>query len=169
MRRTLLERMSSSKTARGDTSPPYSFTNRLKEAFPPPKASEFGSPLRVRKRGSVSHPSTTRSQGALVARSESRLAVVLSIRLISFRGKPVRAATFELLTFPFLSRELAAAARTNALRARVQNLSGVIPRGSSARANSLSRCCRSAWPPSVSLRARSARAELDALRVAFEA
>lgn len=94
-RRTLLELMSFSKTARGDMSPPYSFTNRSND-FPLPAASAFGFPLRVRNRRSVSHPCTTRSTGMRVVRVGSKLAVVwLSIRLISFLGKPVRAATFE--------------------------------------------------------------------------
>lgn len=72
---TLFERVSSSKTARGDMSPPWSLTRRLKEEFAPPIASDFGCPFCVRNRRSVSHPSTTRSHGELVVRLSSLLAV----------------------------------------------------------------------------------------------
>lgn len=68
VRSTLRERMSSSKTARGDMSPPCSFTNRSKEDFAPPTVSDFGLPSRVRNRRSVNHPCMTRSEGTVVVR-----------------------------------------------------------------------------------------------------
>lgn len=151
VRRTFRERINSSETARGDISPPNSLTKRSNSDFAPPIANNFGFPFCVRNRGSVSHPCTTRSDGMLAARCESRLDTGRSsIRLISFRGSPVRAATFEWLTFPFRSRELPAAARTKASRARLENRFGVMPRGSSASASSSRKCCRSACAPSVS-------------------
>lgn len=92
----LLDRVSSSITARGDISPPYSLTSRWKESLLPSNGNDLGFPFRVRNRWSLSHPCTTRSEGMRVARPGSELAVVrFSIRLISFLGKPVIAATFE--------------------------------------------------------------------------
>jgi hypothetical protein len=121
--------MSSSKTARGDISPPYSLTNRSNADFAPLIASDFGFPFCVRNLESVSQPCTTRAEGVLVVRRGSKFAIVRSsIRFISFRGRPVKAATFEWLTLPFRSRELDAAARTKASRARLENLFGVMPR-----------------------------------------
>lgn len=152
MRRTFFERISSSKTARGDTSPPYSLTNRSNEDCALPTESDWGFPFLVRNCRSVSHPCTTRAEGILVAGCGSRVAIVRSsIRFISFRGRPVRAATFEWFTFPLRRRELLAAARTKASRARRENLFGVMPRGSNAIASSSRSRCRSAWASSVSL------------------
>lgn len=150
-RETLLERASSSKTARGDISPPYSLTSPRKERLPPSSGSDFGSPFRVRNRRSVSQPRATRSAGMRVVGSDSKHCVRLSIRFISFLGKPVIAATFDWLTLPFFSRAFPEAARTKASRARMEKLFGVIPRGSSANASSPSRCCKSAYELSVRL------------------
>lgn len=95
-RRTVLERTSSSSTARGETSPPYSFTSRSNEKAPPVRARDLGRFCRFRNRRSSSHPRTTRSEGVRVVELGSKHpAGWFSIRLISFRGKPVSAAIFE--------------------------------------------------------------------------
>lgn len=108
---------------------------------------DFGPPLWETKRRSVSHPCTTRSVGVRVLWSSSKSAICrLSIRLISFLGKPVRAATFERLIRPFLSRERSAAALTKASRASLENLFGVMLCGRSADASSTSSCCKSFFP-----------------------
>jgi hypothetical protein len=151
-RRTVLEPMSSSNTARRETSPPYSFARRSNENPFPPKTKVFGRPRRVRNLRSVSHPRTTLSEGIRLAKADSKpIDGRLSIRLISFRGNPVSAAIFEWLSFPFCSLARPAAARTNASRASLEKLFGVIPRGRSANASSPSRFCRSACVPSASL------------------
>jgi len=72
VRRTVLERISSSNTARGDTSPAYSFTSLSKENVPWLMARVFGRPFRVINRRSVSHPRTTRSDGIRVVVSASK-------------------------------------------------------------------------------------------------
>lgn len=147
-RRTVLERISSSNTARGDTSPPYSLTSRSNEDVPP-RESDLGCPPVINLR-SVNHPLTTRSAGMGVV--ESGAGPVddrLSVRLISFLDKPVRAAIFEWLTLPFRSRAWLAAARMKASRARLEKLFGVMPRGSRASASSPSKSCRSVRARSV--------------------
>ena len=148
--RTFREPTRSSRTAPGDMSPPYSLTNCWKENLAPAKGNDFGSPFRVRNRWSVSQPCTTRSEGIRVAGSGSKHAPVrVSIRRISFLGKPVMAATFEWLTLPFFSREFAAAARTKAPRASIEKLFGVMPWGSRANASSPSKCSRSGCELSI--------------------
>jgi hypothetical protein len=171
-RATAFERISSSKTARGETSPPNSFTSRSNEGLLPATTRVLGRPLRVRNRLSVIHPLTTRSAGMRAVASDPNGAddVRLSIRRISFRGKPVNAATFEWLTLPFRICACRAAARTNASRATLEKPFGVIPRGSSASASSRSSCCRCASRLSAGLSlplTRGLRRDVSAARGNF--
>lgn len=149
--RMTLDRASSCKIARGETSPPYSLTRRSKGEDFPPRRSILGCPCLVTNRRSVSQPSTTRIEGTPAKLTDFGLAGESSrssTRFISLLDMPVRAAIFDWLIRPFLSRDRSAAALMKASRASFEKLSGVIFRGSSTNASSTSSCSKSALRPS---------------------